>query len=126
MHLTHLTCTLCGKSHDANVAQNVSTCCSKPLFAHYDLAAAARTLTKDALLTRGKSLWRYREVLPVKNESDIVTLGEGFTPLLPAPRLGAKHGLSALFIKDEAQNPTGSFKARGMRSEERRVGKECR
>ncbi|HEY3592494.1 MAG TPA: threonine synthase, partial [Polyangiaceae bacterium] len=61
-----------------------------------------------------KSLWRYREVLPVKNESDIVTLGEGWTPLLPAPRLGAKHGLKNLFIKDEAQNPTASFKARGM------------
>jgi threonine synthase len=94
--------------------QNVSACCSKPLFAHYDLAAAARTLTKESLRTRGKSLWRYREVLPVKSEIDIVTLGEGFTPLLTASRLGAKHGLSALFIKDEAQNPTGSFKARGM------------
>jgi threonine synthase len=114
MHLTHLTCTLCGKSHDASVPQNVSTCCSKPLFAHYDLAAAARTMTKAALRTRGKSLWRYREVLPVKSDVDVVTLGEGFTPLLPAPRLGAKHKLSALFIKDEAQNPTGSFKARGM------------
>src|SRR4051812_29068900 len=60
MHLTHLSCTLCGKTHDAHVAQNVSTCCSKPLFAHYDLAAAARTMTKEALRTRGKSLWRYR------------------------------------------------------------------
>ncbi|MSU22971.1 MAG: threonine synthase [Opitutus sp.] len=114
MHLTHLACTLCGQTHDAFVPQNVSTCCSKPLFAHYDLAAAARTLTKDALRTREKSLWRYREVLPVKSESDIVTLGEGWTPLLPAPRLGAKHGLKKLFIKDEAQNPTASFKARGM------------
>jgi threonine synthase len=114
VHLTHLACTLCGQSHDASVPQNVSTCCSKPLFAHYDLAAAARTLTKAALRTREKSLWRYREVLPVREASDIVTLGEGFTPLLPAPRLGAKHGLRSLYIKDEAQNPTGSFKARGM------------
>lgn len=114
MHLTHLACTLCGKTADATVPQNVSACCGKPLFAHYDLAAAARTLTKEALRTREKSLWRYREVLPVKNASDIVTLGEGWTPLLPAPRLGAKHGLKKLFIKDEAQNPTASFKARGM------------
>ncbi len=114
MHLTHLACTLCGKQHDAHVPQNVSACCQKPLFAHYDLAAAGRTLTKESLRTRGKSLWRYREVLPVKHESDIVTLGEGFTPLLPAPRLGAKHGVTKLFIKDEGQNPTGSFKARGM------------
>ena len=114
MHLTHLTCTLCGQQHDASVPQNVSTCCSKPLFAHYDLKAAARTLTKDAIRSRQKSLWRYREVLPVRNDIDVVTLGEGFTPLLPAPRLAAQHGLHSLFIKDEAQNPSGSFKARGM------------
>jgi len=114
MHLTHLACTLCGKEHDATVPQNASACCGKPLFAHYDLAAAARTLTKDALRTRVKSLWRYHEVLPVRSEADIVTLGEGWTPLLPAPRLGAKHGMGKLFIKDEAQNPTASFKARGM------------
>ncbi len=114
MHLTHLACTLCGQHHDATVPQNVSACCGKPLFAHYDLAAAARTLTRDALRSRVKSLWRYREVLPVKNDADIVTLGEGWTPLLPAPRLGAKHGMNKLFIKDEAQNPTASFKARGM------------
>jgi len=114
MHLTHLACTACHKEHDAAVPQNVCTDCGKPLFAHYDLVAAAKTLTKESLRTREKSLWRYREVLPVKNPADIVTLGEGWTPLLPAPRLGAKHGLSRLFIKDEAQNPTASFKARGM------------
>ncbi|MBI2517681.1 MAG: threonine synthase [Opitutae bacterium] len=114
MHLTHLACTACGQQHDAGIPQNVSPCCGKPLYPQYDLVAAARTLTKDALKTRGKSLWRYREVLPVKRDADIVTLGEGFTPLLPAPRLGAKHGLARLFIKDESQNPTQSFKARGM------------
>ncbi len=114
MHLTHLACTLCGQRHDAAVPQNVSACCGKPLFAHYDLAAAARTLTKDSLRSREKSLWRYREVLPVRDIASIVTLGEGWTPLLPAPRLGARHGLKKLFIKDEAQNPTASFKARGM------------
>lgn len=114
MNLTHLTCTNCGREHDATVPQNVCTSCGKPLFARYDLAAAARTLTKEALRTREKSLWRYREVLPVRRAEDIVTLGEGWTPLLPAPRLGARHGLGRLFIKDEAQNPTASFKARGM------------
>lgn len=114
MHLTHLDCTLCGKQHDAAIPQNVSSCCSKPLFAQYDLAAAARTLTQESLRSRTKSLWRYREVLPVRSDRDIVTLGEGFTPLLPAPRLAAKHGLRSLWIKDEAQNPTASFKARGM------------
>ena len=114
MYLTHLSCTLCGQRHEANQPQNVSTCCSKPLFAHYDLAAAARTMTKESLRSRGKSLWRYREVLPVRDDVNVVTLGEGFTPLLLAPRLGAKHGMRSLYIKDEAQNPTGSFKARGM------------
>lgn len=114
MHLTHLACTACAKEHDASVPQNVCTACGKPLYPQYDLAAAGRTLTKGALATRVKSLWRYREVLPVKNDADIVTLGEGLTPLLPATRLGAKHGLAQLFIKDESVNPTQSFKARGM------------
>ncbi len=114
MHLTHLTCTLCGGSHDAAIAHNVSPCCQKPLFAAYDLAAAGRTLTREALRMREKSLWRYREVLPVRADADIVTLGEGFTPLLPAPRLAARHGLRSLHLKDESLNPTGSFKARGM------------
>lgn len=114
VHLTHLACTACGKSHDATIPQNVCAACGKPLYPQYDLAAAARTLTKAALATRVKSLWRYREVLPVKNDADIVTLGEGLTPLLPAPRLGASHGLARLFIKDESLNPTQSFKARGM------------
>lgn len=114
MHFTRLACTACGKEHDRNVPQNVCTSCGKPLFAHYDLAAAGRTLTKEALRGRVSSMWRYREVLPVRNDADIVTLGEGFTPLLHAPRLGARLGMKELYIKDEALNPTASFKARGM------------
>ncbi|HKB89871.1 MAG TPA: threonine synthase [Opitutaceae bacterium] len=114
MYLTHLECTACGKEHDASVPQNLCTNCAKPLFPRYDLKAAARTLTKASLPGRVKSLWRYLEVLPVKTEADIVTLGEGWTPLLDAPHLAAKHGLRSLFIKDESLNPTASFKARGM------------
>jgi threonine synthase len=114
MHVTHLACTLCGQQHDPGSPQNVCVTCGKPLFAQYDLAAAGRTMTRESLRSRIKSMWRYREVLPVKNDADIVTLGEGFTPLLPAPRLGAACGMERLWIKDEAQNPTGSFKARGM------------
>lgn len=114
MHLTHLACTACGQHHDASRPQNVSACCGKPLYPQYDLVAAGRTLTKSALAHRVKSLWRYREVLPVKNDVHIVTLGEGLTPLLPAGRLGRRHGLGRLFIKDESLNPTQSFKARGM------------
>ncbi len=114
VHLTHLVCTACSAAHDATVPQNVSPCCSKPLYPAYDLAAAAQTLTKEALRGRVASLWRYREVMPVLSDANIVTLGEGFTPLLPATRLGAKVNVAALWIKDESQNPTGSFKARGM------------
>jgi len=114
VHLTHLACTACGQKHDATVPQNVSACCAKPLYPQYDLAAAARTLTKAALATRARSLWRYREVLPVRHDADIVSLGEGWTPLFEAPRLGAKLGLARLLIKDESLNPTQSFKARGM------------
>ena len=82
------------------------------VFAHYDLKRAAETLTLKNLTTRPRSLWRYAEVLP---EGEVVTLGEGLTPLLPAMRLpGASLGLQDLYIKDEGLNPTGSFKARGM------------
>jgi threonine synthase len=88
--------------------------CGKPLLVRYDLERAARSLTKESLSGRPPDLWRYREVLPVERDENIVTLGEGWTPLLAAPRLAARVGLSELFIKDESQNPTQSFKARGM------------
>ena len=71
-------------------------------------------MTKDALKSRGADLWRYREVLPVDDDDNIISLGEGFTPMLQARRLGAELGLDRLYIKDEGQNPTQSFKARGM------------
>jgi threonine synthase len=80
----------------------------------YDLAHASKSLTKESLIGRAPDLWRYREVLPVDEEENVVTLGEGFTPLVHASRLGASLGMSQLFIKDEGQNPTQSFKARGM------------
>ena len=84
-----------------------------PLLARYDLSALQAAVKREDLNRREKSMWRYRELMP-SPESEIVTLGEGFTPLLPARRLGAEVGLSRLWIKDEALNPTGSFKARGM------------
>ncbi len=114
MHLDFLFCTACGRQFDCSVPQGVSSCCGKPLYAHYDLGAAGRTLTRESLPGRVSSMWRYREVMPPASDADIVTLGEGFTPLLPAPRLGAGHGLRGLYIKDESLNPTHSFKARGM------------
>ena len=114
MFVTHLACTACGRQHDASRLQNLCTGCHKPLFPVYDLAAAGRALTREALATREKSLWRYREVLPLPANAELVSLGEGGTPLLPVQRWGEKLGLANLWVKDEAQNPTQSFKARGM------------
>src|SRR5437763_81380 len=114
MFMTHLTCTACGLRHESTRLQNLCTACHKPLFPVYDLAAAGRALTRETLATREKSLWRYREMLPLPVEVEPVSLGEGGTPLLPAARFGSELGVSNLWVKDEAQNPTQSFKARGM------------
>jgi threonine synthase len=114
MFMTHLTCTACGLRHEWETLQNLCTACQKPLFPVYDLAAVGRVLTREALATREKSLWRYREVLPLPADVEPVSLGEGGTPLLRAARFGDRLGVSSLWVKDEAQNPTQSFKARGM------------
>ncbi|MEO8439319.1 MAG: threonine synthase [Spartobacteria bacterium] len=114
MFLTHLRCTSCGLEHEWSKLQNLCTECQKPLFAVYDLAAVGRTFTRESLVGRDKSLWRYREVLPLPLEVEPVSLGEGGTPLLRASRFGADLGLADLRVKDESLNPTQSFKARGM------------
>ncbi len=114
MNVTHLECAACGLKHEARRLHNLCIECGKPLLVRYDLEKAARTLTKESLRTRRADLWRYREVLPVEHDENIVSLGEGWTPLLHAERLGAQLGMKKLFIKDESQNPTQSFKARGM------------
>ena len=114
MNVTHLECALCGLKHEARTLQNLCRECGKPLLVRYDLARARESLKKESLLSRRSDLWRYREVLPVEKEENIVSLGEGWTPLLPARNLAAKLGLYDLYIKDESQNPTQSFKARGM------------
>ncbi len=115
MNVTHLECALCGLRHEAGVLQNLCITCGKPLLVRYDLDEAAKTLTKESLKTRDADLWRYREVLPVANPDNIVSLGEGWTPLFKTDRLAASLPIHiSLFIKDEGQNPTQSFKARGM------------
>jgi threonine synthase len=114
MNVTHLECAACHTQHEAQGLLNLCRECGKPLLVRYDLARAAQTLTKELLGGRRADLWRYREVLPVENEENIISLGEGWTPLLKADRLGKQLGLDALYIKDESQNPTQSFKARGM------------
>ena len=113
-HLTHLECTACGRREPADRLHGVCAACGKVLYARYDLDAVRAALPREALRDREPTLWRYRELLPVRDERAIVTLGEGMTPLLPAPRLGAALGCTALLVKEEGLNPTGSFKARGQ------------
>jgi len=111
MFLKHLECSACGLEHEWSLLQNLCRSCNKPLFAIVDLAAANRTLTQEALAKREKSMWRYREVLPLPDDVEPVSLGEGGTPLLRARKFA--DGVD-LWIKDESLNPTQSFKARGM------------
>jgi len=114
MNVTHLECALCHLEHEARGLLNLCRECGKPLLVRYDLEQAARTFTRESLAGRRADLWRYLEVLPVENAENIVSLGEGWTPLLQAAKLGRQVGIDQLYIKDESQNPTQSFKARGM------------
>jgi threonine synthase len=113
-YLTHLECSACGKTFDADTLHNVCPACGKVLLPRYDLDAAGSDLTRETLAGRPSTLWRYAEVLPVRDPGNVVSLGEGWTPLLPANRLGRALGCDRLLVKDEGLNPTGSFKARGM------------
>lgn len=113
MNVTHLYCSSCGKQKEPKRLYNLCEC-GKPLMVAYDLESAQMTLTRELLSGREPTLWRYREVLPVEDEANRITLGEGMTPLARAARLGGQLGMSSLYIKDESLNPTGSFKARGM------------
>ncbi|MFJ8818114.1 threonine synthase [Amycolatopsis thermoflava] len=108
--LSHLDCPRCHLTHDADRVQGLCTCGS-PLLARYDLAAT--TVTRDEIAGREPTLWRYHEVLPVRSAANVVTLGEGMTPLLPLPTYGEQVGVPGLLMKDEGLVPTGSFKARG-------------
>jgi threonine synthase len=112
--LTHLECALCGQDLDADSAWNLCPKCGKPLLARYDLGQASRALTREEISGREPTLWRYRELLPVLDSRFVLSLGEGFTPLVHATRLGQAVGFDGLFIKDEGLNPTASFKARGL------------
>jgi threonine synthase len=113
-YLTHLECTCCARTFDADSLNGACPDDGRPLYARYDLGAIARSLRPGDLLSREASLWRYREWLPVRDPAHVVTLGEGWTPLLPLTRLAQRWGLTRTWVKDESQLPTGSFKARGM------------
>jgi len=113
-YLSHLECTACGETYSAEEPHRTCPSCGKVLYARYDLGSLAREITRADLASRPPSMWRYFEVLPMRQEANVVSLGEGMTPLLHAKRLGGELGCPLLFIKDEGANPTGSFKARGI------------
>ena len=113
-YLTHLTCSECGAPFDADKVQTFCPGCQAPLMAQYDLPAVRANLDRDALSRRQPGMWRWAELLPVRDPAHRLTLGEGDAPLLRLPRLGTELGLPNLFCKEEGRNPTGSFKARGL------------
>jgi threonine synthase len=113
-YLTHLECGLCGQTYDAGRLWNLCPACGKPLLARYDLEAARLAVRREEIARREPTLWRYRELLPVHEPHHVLGLGEGWTPLVHASRLGEAAGFENLYIKDEGLNPTGSFKARGL------------
>ncbi len=110
--VTHLESAIDGTHLPAGQPQTLHK--DRPLWVRYDLPAVAKAMTKEAVQGREPTLWRYRELLPPVDDASIVTLGEGMSPLLPARRLGETFGLSNVWIKDESQLPTGSFKSRGL------------
>jgi len=106
-----LKCSNCNKLYKVSEIINVSPCCKQPLLVEYEPQS---TFSKDDLIERENNLWRYFEMLPVKDLINMISLGEGFTPILPLKKLSDKYGYSSLLMKDESHNPTGSFKARGI------------
>ncbi|MEE2885067.1 MAG: threonine synthase [Chloroflexota bacterium] len=113
-YLDHLECTYCGSIFSAGEIQRLCQDCGKVLYARYDLEKISNILSREDLVGRDSNMWRYRELLPVLEQENIVSLGEGWTPIFPARRLAKELKLEKLFIKDEGLNPTASFKARGL------------
>ena len=111
--VTHLECSYTGERYEADRLHNLSKA-GKPLLVRYDLPAVAKTLSKDVLAQRAPTMWKWRELLPVRHTENVVTLGEWETPLLGCPRVEKATGAAGLLVKDEGRLPTGSFKARGL------------
>ncbi len=114
-YITHLECTYCGEKHTCDELHTVCTKCGKVLYPRYNLEKAKETLTKSNIQRRSRfDIWRLHEIMPVKKAENRLTLGEGWTPVIKLKNLGKQLGLDALFIKDEGQNPTATFKSRGL------------
>lgn len=112
--LTGIVCSNCGRRYDPDTLLTVCDACGKVLVAEYDLDRARKTMTRDSLAQRDWNLWRYAEIMPVRDPQHRLTLAEGGTPLLRVDRWASRVGLANLIVKDEGRNPTGSFKARGL------------
>ena len=112
MFTSHLECPKCKTTYETEQPNQLCSCGS-PLLVRYDLVKVAANMSKEVVANRPPDLWRYRELLPVVNEHNIVTMGEGMTPLLKMDRVGKKIGMTNLYLKDEGIIPSGSFKARG-------------
>jgi len=112
MYVTHLESAFDGTRYEADRPQTTHR--GRPLWVRYDLDAVDAQVDPDDFENRPPTMWRYRELLPASTEDAIVTLGEGLSPVVPCPDLGARFGLDDLWIKDEAQMPTGTFKSRGL------------
>ena len=115
-YLIDLECTYCGAEYSADEPNRLCAKaeCGKVLYPRYDLDGAASALDRDALRDRPANMWRYFEVMPVRDPANVITLGEGFTPIFKMERFGPQMGCSNLRVKDEGVNPTASFKARGL------------
>lgn len=112
--VSHIECTVCGRRHVRGERLTVCSACGQMLAVRYDLPRVQAGVTKAGLRERPPGMYRFNELLPIEDGEHLVTLGEGGTPLLPLPRLAAHLGLVRLWAKDEGQNPTGTFKARGL------------
>jgi threonine synthase len=112
--ITHLQCYSCGNHFDSEKVQSFCPDCQAPLLARYDLDIVRERLDRDEIRRRPLGMWRWRELLPVRDPKNMINLGEGDTPLLHLTNLASQLGLSHLYVKDESLNPTGSFKARGL------------
>ena len=113
-YLLYLQCSDCGREFSAREVHTFCPDCQAALITHYDLPAARQYLDREAIRSRPRGMWRWRELLPIDDPANEVSLGEGDTPSLLLPRIGSSLGLRRLFLKDESNNPTGSFKARGL------------
>ncbi len=108
---SHLACSQCGKTYDIKALQHFADCCHKPLVVQYKLE---KGLSPRQAITSENNMWRYACLLPVFSRKNIVSLGEGMTPLYPLEKMAKKSGFENVLVKDETNNPTGSFKARGI------------